>query len=59
MTTPAQPDRLEHGQLLVYAGDEGRLKFDARLETRDEAGFMNPLDAKVKKRPKRERGGKE
>ncbi len=32
MTTPAQPNPPEHGQLLVYAGEDGRLKIDVRLE---------------------------
>lgn len=32
MTTPAPPNPPEHGQLLVYASEDGRLKIDVRLE---------------------------
>jgi hypothetical protein len=32
MTTPAQPNSPEHGQLLVYAAEDGKLKLDVRLE---------------------------
>jgi hypothetical protein len=32
MSTPAQPNPPEHGQLLVYADEDGRLKLDVRLE---------------------------
>lgn len=32
MTTPAQPDPPEHGQLLVYATEDGKLKLEVRLE---------------------------
>jgi hypothetical protein len=32
MTTPAQPNPPDHGQLLVYAAEDGKLKLDVRLE---------------------------
>ncbi len=32
MTTPARPNPLESGQLLVYAAEDGQLKIDVRLE---------------------------
>jgi len=32
MTTPAQPNPPEHGQLLVYATEDGKLKLEVRLE---------------------------
>jgi len=32
MSTPAQPDSPDHGQLLVYAAEDGKLKIDVRLE---------------------------
>jgi len=32
MSAPAQPNLPEHGQLLVYAAEDGRLKLEVRLE---------------------------
>ena len=32
MSAPAQPNLAEHGQLLVYAAEDGRLKLEVRLE---------------------------
>lgn len=38
MTTPTQPNPPEHGQLLVYAAEDGKLKLDVRLE--DETAWL-------------------
>ena len=32
MTAPAQPNPPEHGQLLIYSAEDGRLKIDVRLQ---------------------------
>jgi hypothetical protein len=32
MTTPAQPNPPEHGQLLIYSTEDGELKIDVRFE---------------------------
>ena len=40
MSTAGQPNPPEHGQLLVYAAEDGKLKLDVRLEGESAAGSV-------------------